>query len=156
MKIRVLAVGSRMPSWVESGVAEYRKRLPRDFSLEITEIPMAMRGKNADLQRAIDKEGESLLGATGSNDYIVAMDVPGKMLSTEQMAQRVGTVRDQGQDLALLVGGPDGLAPAVLQAARERWSLSALTLPHPLVRIVLAEQIYRVWSVLNNHPYHRV
>lgn len=155
MKIRLIAAGTKMPAWVEAGVKEYSRRLPRDFQLSITEIPLGARGKSADVQRAIRKEGEAMLAALTRNDYTVALDVQGRALSTEALADRVEQIREQGQDLALLVGGPDGLAAECLQQSREKWSLSALTLPHPVVRVVVAEQIYRAWSFLNGHPYHR-
>jgi 23S rRNA (pseudouridine1915-N3)-methyltransferase len=155
MKINLVAVGNRMPAWVETGVAEYSKRLPRDFSFTVTEVAMGQRGKSADIARAIAKEGEAMQQQLNRTDHVVALDVKGKLHSTESMAQRVDAIRNSGKNLALLVGGPDGLAPECLAQADESWSLSALTLPHPVVRIVVAEQIYRVWSLLNNHPYHR-
>lgn len=159
MKIHLVCVGTRMPAWVEAGVNEYRKRLPRDFELSLSEIPLAPRGKAADSPKAIlkamEREGEACLKAIHERDYLVALDVKGRALSTEGMAVEVQKLRDAGQNLTLLVGGPDGLAPACLAAARASWSLSALTLPHPVVRIVVAEQVYRVWSLLNGHPYHR-
>ncbi|MDG2090342.1 MAG: 23S rRNA (pseudouridine(1915)-N(3))-methyltransferase RlmH [Gammaproteobacteria bacterium] len=155
MKIRLIAVGNKMPSWVEAGVAEYQKRLPSDFSLSITEIPLANRSKNSPLAPAMEKEAKALLEACGKNDYIVALDVKGQSLSTEKLAEKFNVVREDGENISLLIGGPDGLTSACLEAADARWSLSALTLPHPIVRVVLVEQIYRVWSILNNHPYHR-
>ena len=154
-----------MPVWVETGVAEYRKRLPKDFELVITEVPLAcgaqrgngaaQRSKNSDLARALTKEGDACLLAVNRADYIIALDVKGVSQSTEQLALQLGKLRDTGLDVAMLVGGPDGLSPACLQIASARWSLSALTFPHPIVRVILAEQIYRAWSVLINHPYHR-
>ena len=155
MKINMICVGSRMPDWVESGVAEYRKRLPADFQLLITEVPMAQRGKNFDLARALEKEGEASLKIISDRDFIIALDVKGIMQSTEQLAGGLGKLRDDGRNIAMLIGGPDGLAPACLKAANARWSLSGLTFPHPIVRIILAEQIYRAWSILAGHPYHR-
>jgi 23S rRNA (pseudouridine1915-N3)-methyltransferase len=144
-----------MPDWVEAGVAEYRKRLPSDFELLITEVPLAQRGKNSDLARALAKEGEASLKAVNDKDFIVAMDVKGVIQTTEQLAESLGKIRDSGRNIAMLVGGPEGLAPACLTAAHARWSLSSLTFPHPVVRIILAEQIYRAWSILAGHPYHR-
>jgi 23S rRNA (pseudouridine1915-N3)-methyltransferase len=155
MKINLICVGTRMPAWVEDGVAEYRKRLPRDFELTITEVPLSQRTKTTNLVHAIAKEGDACLKAAAQGDFLVALDVKGKVLSTAQMASRVGELRDGGRNLSLLVGGPDGLAPACLTRADMTWSLSALTFPHPVVRIIVAEQIYRVWSLLNHHPYHR-
>jgi 23S rRNA (pseudouridine1915-N3)-methyltransferase len=155
MKIQLVCVGTKMPDWVETGVVEYQKRLPRDFELLITEIPLATRGKGADIARAMAKEGEACLRAVGKGDYVVALDVKGKALSTEQLAEQLRQIRDGGRNLSLLVGGPDGLAPDCLSGADARWSLSLLTFPHPIVRVILAEQLYRSWSILANHPYHR-
>lgn len=155
MKINLISVGTRMPDWVQQGVQEYSRRLPADFVFQCIEVPLGKRSKNADPQQAMKQEGEALLSRLGNRDHVVALDVRGRVLSTEAMATRVGAVRDDGRHLSLLVGGPDGLSQACLDRADERWSLSALTLPHPLVRIVIAEQIYRVWSVLAGHPYHR-
>lgn len=155
MKIKLICVGTRMPDWVEAGVAEYRKRLPRDFELQIVEVPLGQRGKQADAARAMAREGEGCLKALAPGDYVIALDVKGRAHSTEALAREVGKLRDQGHNLALLVGGPDGLAPDCLAAARASWSLSALTFPHPIVRVILAEQLYRVWSLLAGHPYHR-
>ncbi|MES2605951.1 MAG: 23S rRNA (pseudouridine(1915)-N(3))-methyltransferase RlmH [Pseudomonadota bacterium] len=155
MKLTLVSVGSRMPAWVEAGVAEYQKRLPREFELNVVEVPLSQRTKTTNLTQAIAKEGEACLKAAGNGDYLIALDVKGKVFGTEQLAQRIGQLRDDGRNLSLLIGGPDGLAPACLQAADASWSLSALTFPHPIVRIIVAEQIYRVWSLLNNHPYHR-
>ena len=155
MKITLVSVGSRMPDWVEAGVAEYCKRLPREFELRLVEIPLSQRSKTTNLTQAIAKEGEASLRAVGQADYVIALDVKGKVLGTELWAQRLGQLRDEGRNLSLLVGGPDGLAPACLARADASWSLSALTFPHPVVRIIVAEQVYRAWSLLNNHPYHR-
>ena len=155
MKINLISVGTRMPDWVQQGVQEYARRLPADFSFQCIEIPLGKRGKNSDTRQAMEQEGEALLARLAPRDHVVALDVLGKSLSTEAMAARVGAIRDNGRHLSLLVGGPDGLSQTCLDRADERWSLSALTLPHPLVRIVIAEQIYRCWSVLAGHPYHR-
>ena len=155
MYIRLIAIGSKMPRWVEEGVSEYSKRLPAEIHFEIKEIPLGKRGKNADLQRAIQAEGQQMLAAIGERDKVIALDVQGKSWSTEKLAVELNNWQMEGDNICLLVGGPDGLAPACLRRAQQRWSLSALTLPHPLVRIVLAEQLYRAWSINNNHPYHR-
>ena len=155
MKINLLSVGTRMPAWVEAGVAEYSKRLPQDFSFSVTEVPLGMRSKGGDVAQAIRKESEALLSRVRAQDYVVALEVGGKVLNTEALAQRLDAIRMEGRHLALLVGGPDGLGAPCLERAKEKWSLSALTLPHPLVRILVAEQVYRAWSVLNAHPYHR-
>lgn len=155
MRISIVAVGTRMPDWIEAGVAEYRKRLPAEIQLEIREIALAKRGKNTDLPRAIAQEGAAMLAAIGARDTVIALDVLGKSVSTENLAAALRNWQMQGDNISLLVGGPDGLAPECLARAERRWSLSALTLPHPLVRVLLAEQIYRAWSINSGHPYHR-
>jgi 23S rRNA (pseudouridine1915-N3)-methyltransferase len=155
VKINLICVGTRMPDWVQQGMLEYSKRLPSEFSFHCIEVALAKRNKNTDPQQAMKQEGDALLARLGTRDYVVALDVQGRSLSTEMMAARVGAVRDDGRHLSLLVGGPDGLSQDCLSVADERWSLSALTLPHPLVRVVIVEQVYRVWSVLAGHPYHR-
>lgn len=144
-----------MPKWVEQGVDEYCKRLPPELKLEVKEIALGKRGKGADIRRAIASEGQQMLAAIGDRDRVVALDVKGKPWSTEQLASNLADWQLGGSNISLLVGGPDGLAEECLQRADQRWSLSALTLPHPLVRIVLAEQLYRAWTINNNHPYHR-
>ncbi len=155
MKVRLLAVGTKMPDWVTKGVEEYRKRLPRDFALEIEEISPGVRGKNADTRRAIAQESERLKARLKGDEHLVALEVGGKTWSTEQLAREADEWRLEGRDVVLLVGGPDGLDPALSASADQRWSLSPLTLPHPLVRILLAEQLYRAWTLMVGHPYHR-
>ncbi len=155
MRIRMLAVGTRMPDWVEQGVAEYRKRLTRDVLLDVVEIPMAKRGKNTDVERAKRDEAQALLAAIPPGDGVIALDVKGQPWSTEALSSQMAKWLGEGRNLNLLIGGPDGLAPECVQRADQRWSLSPLTLPHPLVRILVAEQLYRAWTLLNGHPYHR-
>jgi 23S rRNA (pseudouridine1915-N3)-methyltransferase len=155
MHIRLIAVGQKMPEWVTAGFLEYAKRLPPDGSLDLVEIPLVKRGKNVDVVRAMKREGEHMLAAVGAQDLVITLEVTGSSWSTEQLAARLASWRDQGQSVSLLVGGPEGLDAACLVRANLRWSLSSLTLPHPLVRILLAEQLYRAWTILQNHPYHR-
>lgn len=155
MKVRLLAVGTRMPAWVNEGVEEYRKRLPRDFALTVEEIAPGQRGKNADLTRAMASEAERIRARLRGDEHVVALEVGGKAWSTERLAEQAEAWRLAGRDVALLVGGPEGLAPELSAAADQRWSLSPLTLPHPLVRILLAEQLYRAWTLMVGHPYHR-
>lgn len=155
VKIKLIAVGTRMPPWVDEAVDEYVRRLPGDFRLQVKAVPMARRGRNTDPGKARQQEADSLLGQVDDRDTVVALDVEGRRHTTDSLARRMASQQQRGADLALLVGGPDGLDPRCLQRAEERWSLSDLTLPHPLVRVVLAEQLYRVWTVLQGHPYHR-
>jgi 23S rRNA (pseudouridine1915-N3)-methyltransferase len=155
MRISLIAVGTRMPNWVTDGYEEYAKRMPPEYALQLVEIPAGKRSKGADLARIMQQEGEQTLAAIPKGVRVVAMDVKGRGWSTEQLAEQMDAWRHDGRDVALLVGGPEGLAPACLERAEQRWSLSNMTLPHPIVRIVIAEQVYRAWSILSNHPYHR-
>ncbi|MAY39991.1 MULTISPECIES: 23S rRNA (pseudouridine(1915)-N(3))-methyltransferase RlmH [Spongiibacter] len=155
MRVSLICIGSKMPDWVEAGVAEYRKRLPADVQLDIRELPLGKRGKNTDIRRAITQEGEAMLAAVGKGDRIIALDVKGRSISTESLSSSLDQWRMDGDNVSILVGGPDGLASECLSAAAEKWSLSAMTLPHPLVRVMFAEQLYRAWTILANHPYHR-
>lgn len=155
MRIRLLAVGTRMPGWVEDGFADYAKRLSGDISLELVEITAGKRLKASDLARVKEQEGEALLAALRPQERVIALDVLGRQLATEDLAATLKDWQVDGRPAALLVGGPEGLSRAVLDRADEKWSLSRLTLPHPLVRIVVAEQVYRAWSLLKGHPYHR-
>lgn len=155
MRIRLLAVGTRMPAWVSAGVEEYRKRLPRDFTLEIEEIAPGQRGKNADTARAVALEAKRIRERLRGDELIVALEVGGQAWSTERLAQEAEGWRLEGRDVVLLVGGPEGLDHELSAAADRRWSLSPLTLPHPLVRVILAEQLYRAWTLMVGHPYHR-
>lgn len=144
-----------MPDWVEAGCHEYLKRLPSELNVEIIELPLGQRGKGADINRAIQREGESMLKAIGEHDHVIALDVLGKAWSTEQLADKLQQWQLSGDNFSLLIGGPDGLSKECLQRANSKWSLSALTLPHPLVRILLAEQLYRAGTINSGHPYHR-
>jgi len=155
VKARLLAVGTGMPGWVGEGWSEYVKRLSHWLPLELLEIAPGARGKGRDAARACADEGQRLLAAIPRGSHVIALDVAGKAHSSEQLAQRMAHWRMQGQDLVFMIGGPEGYDPAVLARADERWSLGPLTLPHPLVRIVVAEQLYRAASILANHPYHR-
>lgn len=155
MRITLYAVGNKMPSWVTEGFNEYSRRFPRDLSFHLVEIPPGKRGKNADIARILEKEGEQMLAAIPKGSRIVTLEVKGKPWDTPELARQLDRWQNDGRDVALLVGGPEGLAPACIAASEQKWSLSNLTLPHPMVRIFLAESLYRAWSVNNNHPYHR-
>ena len=156
MRISIIAVGTRMPAWVQQGVEEYDRRLPRELGVRWLEIPLAPRNrKGADAREPSAREGASLLKAIPDGDRVVALDVHGARLSSGQLADRLRSWQMSGDNYSLLIGGPDGLSEDCLARADQRWSLSDLTLPHPLVRVLLAEQLYRAWTITVNHPYHR-
>jgi len=138
MKARLISVGERMPGWVADGFGEYARRLSRELPLELVELPLGNRGRNRDPARAIAEEGSAV-----------------KPWSSEQLAEQLARWRMLGRDLAILIGGPDGHAPEVLARADQCWSLGPLTLPHMLVRLIVAEQLYRATTILAGHPYHR-
>lgn len=155
MNIYFICIGQRMPRWVQEGYGEYAKRMPSECALRLIEVAPGRRGKGADIARALRDEGERMLAAIPKGCQVLALDVKGKSWSTEQLSTKMSGWLADGRDLALLVGGPEGLSESCLQRAVGCWSLSALTMPHPLVRVVVAEQLYRAWSLLKNHPYHR-
>jgi len=155
MKIQIIAVGTKMPNWVESGLQEYLRRFPRDCTLEIIEVAAGKRGKNADIKRILQKEGELTLAAVPKGNRIVTLEVEGKPWTTPQLAMNLEKWQVDARNVSLLIGGPEGLAPECIRASEQRWSLSPLTLPHPMVRVIVAEALYRAWSINNNHPYHR-
>ncbi len=155
MQIHLVAVGQKMPDWVNEGYTEFAKRLPRECRLKLHEIAAGKRTKNSDIKRILQREGERMVAAIPKGCLVIALDVKGESWSTQKLSSKIEQWQHGGQDVALLVGGPEGLAPACLDRAQQSWSLSPLTLPHPLVRIVIAEQIYRAWAILAGHPYHR-
>lgn len=155
MKAQLIAVGTGMPDWVQTACADYFKRLSHWLPLQLVELAPGERGKGRDTARAMEDEAKRLLTAVPRGAHIVLLDGRGRAHSSEQLATRMQAWRMQGQDLAFLIGGPDGFHDSVRQAAGESWSLGPLTLPHPLVRVVVAEQLYRACSLLANHPYHR-
>ena len=155
MKARLIATGERAPGWVAQGFADYQKRLSHWLPLELVEVEPGLRGKGRDPRRAIEEEGRRVQGAIPKGAYVVALDVPGKPLSSEQLAAKMEHWRGQGRDLVFLIGGPEGHAAEVSAVADEKWSIGPLTLPHMLVRLVVAEQLYRAAAMLANHPYHR-
>jgi len=142
LRVRLIAAGTRLPDWINDGVADYAKRYAHGLKFELIEIPLA-------------KEAERMQAAIGARDYVVALEVEGRSMTTPELARWLEARRTDGRDLALLVGGPDGLDAALSARADFRWSLSPLTWPHGLVRVMVAEQLYRAQSLLQGHPYHR-
>lgn len=155
MKIKLISVGTKMTAWVAQGIADYEKRFAKEQGFSIVEIPMAKRSKSTSVSQCIAKESEAILAKVAKDDLVVAFEVAGKPLDTPMLARRLDDMKQQGRNLCLLVGGPDGLSDECRARANEQWSLSGLTLPHPLVRIVVTEQIYRACCILKGHPYHR-
>lgn len=154
MKVRVIAVGRRQPEWVNRGVLEYGKRLPRHLGFSLEEVaPVERRGTPVDRLRA--QEAEAIRGRLQPREHVVALDEHGDMLTTMDMAASLRDWQAEGRDVSVLIGGADGLDPALLAQADQRWALGRLTLPHGLVRVIIVEALYRAWSVTQNHPYHR-
>ncbi|RUO31383.1 23S rRNA (pseudouridine(1915)-N(3))-methyltransferase RlmH [Aliidiomarina sanyensis] len=155
MRLQLIAVGQKMPSWIHEGYHEYARRMPPELPLDLVEIAAGKRSKKADIQRLTVQEGEKMLAAIKPGTQVVALEVDGKPWDTHRLSERMQKWQLDGRDVAFLVGGPEGLAPECKARADETWSLSPLTLPHPMVRVIIAEALFRAWSLLNNHPYHR-
>lgn len=157
MKIHIIAIGTKLPNWATMATDDYLKRFTPmpDFTVSVTEIAAQKRGKNAPIDKIIASESQALINAVPQNAIPIALDVGGQRLSSEKLAKKLGNFHDGGDNIAILIGGPEGFNQSVRQFVRERWSLSDLTLPHPLVRVILAETLYRSVSIIHNHPYHR-
>lgn len=155
MRFHLIAVGTRMPDWVDAGFREYAKRLPAHCALVLHEVLTGPRGKSTPPARAMAEEAAGIVQRIPEGAVRVALDMGGKAWSTEELASRMQTWQQDGRDVALLVGGPDGLSEELRRDCELNWSLGPLTFPHALVRVIVAEQLYRAWSILSNHPYHR-
>lgn len=155
MHIRLLAVGDRQPGWVDDAFDAYAGRMPRDWRFRIDAIPTAKRGKSQDASRAIAEEGERLLGRLKPGEALILLDERGKRLDSKAFSSQLESWQEDGTDIAFVIGGPDGVSEAVRERAGFALSLSDLTLPHGLARVLLAEQLYRAWSLSTGHPYHR-
>jgi 23S rRNA (pseudouridine1915-N3)-methyltransferase len=155
MRIAVISASAKQPAWVQAGFDTYARRFGGGISLELVEVALGKRARSVTLERTLAVEGERMLAAVPAGARVVALDESGRALSTAALSQRLEDWIRRGGPVALLIGGPDGLAPACRERAAERWSLSPLTLPHGLVRIVVAEALYRAHSLLQGHPYHR-
>ena len=155
LRVCLFVVGTRMPPWREKGCSEYSKRMPPELSVKTIEVPLGSRTKSRSPNKAVEIEGETILKLVGRKDFVIALDVKGKSMCTAKLADRISEWQMQGKNISFMIGGPDGLSDSCLSRADLRWSISDLTLPHPLVRVLLLEQIYRAWTINNNHPYHR-
>lgn len=152
--MRVLAIGTRIPDWVSRGVDEYAKRMPREVPVEWCEIPASKRSRDTAESRMLE-EAQAIERRLKDQELMVVLDVDGKAVSTESIAAAMATWQDQGAKIAFIIGGPEGVHAQLKAKAVAKWSLGRITLPHPLVRVVLAEQLYRAWSINTGHPYHR-
>ena len=153
MKFRVVALGNRPPAWVQEGFSTYAQRMPQEMPLQLVEIPPPKH--HSDAVKFVRSEGDKMLAQIDNNDWVIALDERGKTITSRQLATRFEDWRQTGQNVVFLIGGSDGLAPAVVQRADEKMSLSTLTLPHYMVRPIIAEALYRAWSIYSGHPYHR-
>lgn len=155
MKISIVAVGTRMPAWVNEGVSDYKTRFTKDWVIELKEIAAIKRAKHYSVETLMNKEGKALLAHIPKTAYVIALDQNGKQFTSIALASQLQQWQTLYSHLCFLIGGPDGLSGECLKATQFQWSLSLLTLPHPLVRLVLIEALYRAYSILNHHPYHR-
>lgn len=155
MRILILCIGSRVPAWVTEGFQDYARRLPRECRLELRAFPVGREPGPGNSERRRVSEGQQLLAAVPRDSQVGVLDVRGAQWSSIEVSRKIDTWLSSGRDVALLIGGPDGLSPACLETASFSWSLSSLTFPHALVRLLVAEQLFRGWSILRNHPYHR-
>ena len=155
MRIHLLSIGTRLPEWVDTACEHYARRMPPHCRFQLKEIPAVKRSKGSDIGRVLREEGDRLLAALPRDCYVIALERTGKKIDTDRLAREMKGWLGGGRDIALMIGGPEGLSPECLARADTLWSLSDLTLAHLVVRVVLTEQLYRAWSILENQPYHR-
>ncbi len=155
MKLKLITIGDQLPAWAKSACDDYLKRLPPEFNFDLIELKAEKRGKNPDLKRLLEKEGERMLATIGPQEKVISLDERGKLWTTLELSEQLQNWRDENHSICLLIGGTDGLAPACKKRAEYSWSLSPLTLPHALARVLVLEQLYRAFTILTHHPYHR-
>jgi len=155
MKVHLIAVGKKIPEWINSGYAEFSKRMPPELQIDLIEITPSVRNKTTPTEKNIKEEGKRIQSAIPANSRLIVLDEKGKNFSSIALSKKMESWLPMGQDIVLVIGGADGIDPKIKQQADEKWSLSSFTLPHALVRVVIAEQLYRAWSILKGHPYHR-
>ncbi len=155
MQIDLIAVGKRMPAWIETAVKEYSKRLPKNIQFKIVEIAPALRGKNNNVEYYKKKEQENIELALTPKAIIIALDERGESMSSEKLANQLQAWNDEQQHISIIIGGADGLTDEIKKKANHIWALSRMTMPHGLARVMLVEQIYRAWAIIQSHPYHR-
>ena len=155
MKVSIITLGNKMPDWVQSGFTEYQKRLKPTIDLQLKELPLIKRSNNSERQKILQQEHAQIISQLKPNSHNVALDSRGKQYSSETLAEQLAFWQQLGKPINILIGGPEGYHPETLSHTHEQWSLSKLTFPHPLVRIILAEQLYRAQCILKGHPYHK-
>ncbi len=152
MKIHLIAVGKKMPDWINTGYSEFSKRMPPELQINLIEITPSTRNKSTSIEKNIKEEGERIQSAIPDNSKLIVLDEKGKDFSSIALSKEMESWLPMGQDISIVIGGADGIDPVIKQQADEKWSLSSLTLPHALVRVVVAEQLYRAWSIMKGHP----
>lgn len=155
LKITIISLNNKLPDWIITGSNEYLKRFKEGLQVKLIELPLTHRNKNSDINRVLDKESAQLLSSIPNGAFKIALDSRGTSFNSEELALKITKIQQYNSHLCLLIGGPEGLSQEVLNICADKWSLSKLTLPHPLVRIFLLETLYRSWSIMNNHPYHK-
>ena len=155
MRIQIIAIGERMPGWVQQGYQEYIKRIASGITVNLVEVSAEKRNKTSNTQNILVKEAQRMLKAIGKDHYVIALDKGGQSWSTELLANKIRDWQQDGTNVSFLIGGPEGMTAELLQKAHAKMSFSAMTFPHPIIRVMLAEQLYRAYSIINNHPYHK-
>ncbi|APD51018.1 23S rRNA (pseudouridine(1915)-N(3))-methyltransferase RlmH [Francisella hispaniensis] len=155
MKIKIITLGEKPPKWVSDGYDEYKKRLSKSIPLELIELPIAKRTKTGNTKLWMEQEAKTILGKLNDSDYLVILDVNSKIISTEELADKMQDWKFNNPNVVILIGGPDGIDQSIKNIAKEKISISKMTFPHPLVRIIIAEQLYRAYTILEGHPYHK-
>ncbi|GAB4224563.1 MAG: 23S rRNA (pseudouridine(1915)-N(3))-methyltransferase RlmH [Francisella sp.] len=155
MKIKILSLGEKPPKWVKEGYDEYKKRLSKFIQLELVELPIAKRTKNGNVKLWLEQEAKHILAKIGGSEHLVILDVSAKVISTEELAEKMQNWRLNTSNVVILIGGPDGIDKSIKDIAKEKISISKMTFPHHLVRIIIAEQLYRAYTILEGHPYHK-
>jgi 23S rRNA (pseudouridine1915-N3)-methyltransferase len=155
MKIKILSLGDKPPKWVTDGFDEYKKRLSKSIPLELIELPIAKRIKTGNPKLWMEQEAKTILSKLNPNDYLVILDVASKVISTEELASKMDSWKQNSPNVVILIGGPDGIDQSIKSISKEKISISKMTFPHPIVRIIIAEQLYRAYTILEGHPYHK-
>jgi 23S rRNA (pseudouridine1915-N3)-methyltransferase len=155
MKIKILSLGEKPPQWVADGVNEYKKRLSSSITLYLVELPIAKRGKTGNPKIWMAQEAKTIINKLNPNDHLVILDVASKIISTEELSQKIANWKQNSPNVVILIGGPDGIDQSIKNIAKEKISISRMTFPHPLVRVIITEQLYRAQSILDGHPYHK-